>query len=170
MLDVGLFGNDKPRERKRGCEEGQAGQTLDDRVVQAEGDEVRVLITVLCGVGLYASLFMLAKTRRAERGELTEASVVQTPRARLLRGIPNAAFGIAYYLLLGVFVWFARAPWEMAALAIAALAAAAMSALLAYSLLFVTRMPCPYCWTSHAINGALAIVTILNLFKISYWQ
>ena len=33
----------------------------------------KAIITLLCGVGLYASLFMLAKTRRAERGELTEA-------------------------------------------------------------------------------------------------
>lgn len=113
---------------------------------------------------------MLAKTGRAERGELTEPSVVQTPRARLLGRIPNAAFGVVYYLLLGVGVWFAHTPWAAALLAIAALAAAAMSAVLAYSLLFVTRMPCPYCWTSHAINGVLAIVTILNLFKISYWQ
>ncbi|MBV8637493.1 MAG: vitamin K epoxide reductase family protein [Candidatus Eremiobacteraeota bacterium] len=131
---------------------------------------MRVVITVLCGVGLYASLFMLAKTRRAERGELTQPSVVQTPRARLLAGIPNAAFGMVYYVVLGVAVWFARVPWELAVLAIAALAAAAMSAILAYSLLFVTRMPCPYCWTSHAVNGVLAIVTILDFFKISYWQ
>jgi uncharacterized membrane protein len=24
-----------------------------------------------------------------------------------------------------------------------------------YSLLFRTRMPCPYCWTGHALNVAL---------------
>jgi uncharacterized membrane protein len=131
---------------------------------------VRILITVLCGVGLYASLFMLGKTRRAERGELTERSVVQTPRARLLGGIPNAAFGAAYYPLLAAGTWIATVPWQAAVLFGAALLAAAMSAVLAYSLLRVTRMPCPYCWTSHAINGALAICTILNLFKISYWH
>jgi uncharacterized membrane protein len=131
---------------------------------------MRILITVLCGVGLYASLFMLAKTRRAEHGELTEPSVVQTPRARLLGGIPNAAFGVAYYVLLGVGIWIAHAPWEAMLFAVAALAAAAMSAVLAYSLLFVTRMPCPYCWTSHIVNAALAVCIILNLFKLSYWQ
>ena len=131
---------------------------------------MRILITVLCGVGLYASLFMLSKTRRAQRGELTEPSVVQTSRARLLGGIPNAAFGVAYYMLLGFGVWVAHAPWEAAILAVAALAAAAMSVVLAYSLLFVTRMPCPYCWTSHVVNAALAICIILNLFKLSYWQ
>ena len=84
---------------------------------------MELLITVLCGVGLYASLFMLAKSRRAQRGELTEASVVQTPRARLLGGIPNAAFGIVYYLVLGVGIWFAPTPWEAAVLAAASLAA-----------------------------------------------
>jgi uncharacterized membrane protein len=113
---------------------------------------------------------MLAKTRRAERGQLKEPSVVQTPRARLLGGIPNATFGAAYYPLLGIGVWVAHARWEVAILAVAVFAAAAMSAVLAYSLLFVTRMPCPYCWTSHAVNAALAICIILNLFKLSYWQ
>ena len=131
---------------------------------------MQLLITVLCGVGLYASVFMLAKTRRAERGGLPERSVVETPRARLLAGIPNAAFGLAYYLLLGAGIWLATQPWQAAILCVAALLAAAMSAVLAYSLLFVTRMPCPYCWTSHAVNAALAMCTILNLFKISYWQ
>lgn len=131
---------------------------------------MQILITVLCGVGLYVSVFMLAKTVRAQRGALCEPSVVQTPRARLLAGIPNAAFGVAYYPLLGVGVWIATQPWEAAILCLAALLAAAMSVALAYSLLFVTRMSCPYCWTSHIVNAALAICTILNLFKISYWQ
>lgn len=131
---------------------------------------MRILITVLCGVGLYASLFMLAKTRRAEQGLLVERSVVESPRARLLGGIPNAGFGVAYYVLLGAGVWAASQPWQAAVLVAAALAAAAMSAALAYSLLFVTRMPCPYCWTSHVVNAALAMCTILNLFKISYWH
>ena len=57
----------------------------------------KAVITLLCGVGLYASLFMLAKTRRAERGELAEASVVQTPRARLYGGASNALLGAVYY-------------------------------------------------------------------------
>ena len=129
---------------------------------------MRILITVLCGVGLYASLFMLGKSRRAQRGELTEPSVVQTPRARLYGGVPNAAIGLIYYLLLGFGVWLATARWEFAALALASVAAAATSAVLAYSLLFVTRMPCPYCWTSHVVNAALAVCTIIDLFKISY--
>ena len=124
---------------------------------------LEVAITVLCGVGLYASLFMLAKTRRAERGLLAEPSVVQSARARLY-GVPNAALGAAYYVALAAAVWLVRSP-AGAAVVLAAVAFAAVTSLaLAYSLLFVTRRPCPYCWTGHAVNWSLAILTAW-LFK-----
>lgn len=119
---------------------------------------LRVVITVLCGVGLYASIFMLRKSMRAERGLLAEPSVVQTPRARLFGGIPNASIGALYYPLLAAGVWAGIAVLPL--LAAAALAAALTSVLLAYSLLFVTRMPCVYCWTSHIVNWTLAILVI----------
>lgn len=120
---------------------------------------LEVAITVLCGVGLYASLFMLAKTRRAERGLLTETSVVQTPRARLYGGVPNAALGAAYYVALAAAVWLVRSPAGAAVVLVAVAFAAITSAVLAYSLLFVTRRACPYCWTGHAINWSLAFLT-----------
>ena len=66
---------------------------------------IRVVITLLCGVGLYASLFMLNKSRRAARGELTGPSVVKTPRAHLF-GVPNSLLGALYYTALAVAVWF----------------------------------------------------------------
>ncbi|MGC1382024.1 MAG: vitamin K epoxide reductase family protein [Candidatus Baltobacteraceae bacterium] len=119
---------------------------------------VRAVITLLCGVGLYTSLFMLSKTRRADRGELDEPSVVQTPRARLYAGLSNALVGTLYYVALGLSVWWARGTWLLLALTAAALFAAATSAALAYSLLFVTRRPCPYCWTAHAVNWALLLL------------
>ena len=115
------------------------------------------MITVLCGVGLYAALFMLKKSVKAARGELSEPSVVQTPRARLLGRVPNALLGTAYYPAFGIAVWVADRPWEMLTLLTICAFAAAVSAVLAYSLLFVTRMPCVYCWTSHAINWSLAL-------------
>jgi uncharacterized membrane protein len=118
---------------------------------------VRLLITVLCGVGLYASLFMLAKSRRAAKGLLQEPSVVQSPRARLLWGIPNSAVGVAYYPLVALAVWLLPANSLLPALVLAA-AAAAMSFVLAYSLLFITKMPCPFCWTSHGINWSLLVL------------
>ena len=125
---------------------------------------LEVAITVLCGVGLYASLFMLGKTRRAGLGLLEGPSVVQSPRARLYGGVPNAALGATYYLALAAAVWLVRSrPGALVTLAAVALAAIT-SVLLAYSLLFVTRRACPYCWTGHAVNWSLAIL-VPWLFK-----
>ncbi|GAC1348906.1 MAG: hypothetical protein NVSMB19_01380 [Vulcanimicrobiaceae bacterium] len=116
---------------------------------------VQGTIVLLCGVGLYASAVMARKAARAARGELTEASVVQTPRARSFGGTPNAALGLAYYAALAAATPFLGVTpvWGLALAA--ALAAAAFSVYLAYSLLLVTRMPCAYCWTSHAVNWTL---------------
>ena len=110
---------------------------------------------------------MLAKTRRAERGELDEASVVESPRARLYGGVPNALLGGIYYPALALAIWLAPAVPALAfpILTVAGLAAAT-SLVLAYSLLFVTRRPCPYCWTAHAVNWSLALLC-LWLFETS---
>ena len=112
---------------------------------------------------------MLAKTRRAERGELSEPSVVQTPRARLFGGIPNAAFGIVYYPALVAGIWTSHTTLVWAAILAAVACAAIVSMVLAYSLLFVTRMPCPYCWTSHAVNWML-VPMAWALVNLSYWH
>ncbi len=115
---------------------------------------VRGLITLLSGVGLYTSLFMLAKSRRAARGEVGGPSVVKTPRAHLY-GVQNALLGALYYPALAVAIWLARPGPAMLAVLAAVLFAALTSAFLAYSLLFVTRRECPYCWTAHAVNWSL---------------
>lgn len=117
---------------------------------------LRVLVTVLCGVGLYVSLFMLDKARRADRGELTGPSVVRSPRARLVGGVPNASIGCLYYPLLAIAIWFVRMPAVSGAVLAATALAAAASLVLAWSLLFVTRRWCGYCWTAHAANWLLA--------------
>ena len=127
---------------------------------------LRVAITILCGFGLYASVFMLRKTVRAQRGELEEPSVVHSPRARLYGGVPNAGLGILYYVAVAAGVWFAPTPTAAAVVLAAVAFAAITSGILAYSLLFVTRRPCPYCWTAHAINWSLAILTPW-LFKMN---
>jgi len=115
---------------------------------------------LLCGGGGYASVFMARKAERAKQGQLAEPSVVQSPRGRLFGGVSNAAIGLVYYLALAVSLPFlSRALiWDTAFAA--ALAAAAMSLYLAYSLLFVTRRPCVYCWTSHAINWLLVALLL----------
>ncbi|MBV8343853.1 MAG: vitamin K epoxide reductase family protein [Candidatus Eremiobacteraeota bacterium] len=118
---------------------------------------VRGLITLLCGVGLYTSLFMLRKSRRAERGEVRGPSVVKTPRAQLY-GVPNSLLGAIYYPALAVAVWLIPPGAATLAILAAALFAAGTSAYLAYSLLFVTRRECPYCWTAHGVNWALLVL------------
>ncbi len=122
---------------------------------------VQGTIILLCGVGLYASAVMTRKAARAARGELTEASVVQSARARSVGGIPNAAIGLVYYVALALATGFfgVQLLWGFALAA--ALAAAAFSSYLAYSLIFVTRMPCVYCWTSHVVNWALVVLVFL---------
>jgi uncharacterized membrane protein len=128
---------------------------------------VRIAITLLCGVGLFTALFMLNKAQKAERGLLTEASVVQTPRAHLL-GPNNALIGAAFYPILAILVWIAAIqgqPLFLDVAILAALAAAAMSAVLAYSLLRVTKMPCPFCWTAHVANWLLAILCVVLHFQ-----
>ena len=120
---------------------------------------------VLCGAGAYASSFMLRKAWRAQRGELSEPSVVQTARARLFGGVSNAAIGLVYYLALAATVPFlGRPPLWNAAFA-ASLAAGATSIYLAYSLLFVTRRTCVFCWTSHAINWLLVVLLLVVRFR-----
>lgn len=168
MLDPWLETNDKCGQRKR---RGQQG----DRCKSPEKDSqvsvvvLRLAVTVLCGVGLYASLFMLGKARKAKRGELSEPSVVQTPRARLFGGVSNALLGVLYYPAVVIASWSVHTPFALALLLTIVSFAALTSLVLAISLLFVTRMPCVYCWTSHAINWTL-VPLVATLFKLSYWR
>ena len=118
---------------------------------------LRLLITVLCAIGLYVSVFMLSKTKRGERGQLSEPSVVQTARARLFGGVPNALLGTLYYPAFGVAIWLAARPWERFSLLAICVVAALVSVVLAYSLVRITKMPCSYCWTSHIVNWAVAL-------------
>lgn len=116
---------------------------------------VRTVISVLCAIGFYASVFMLRKSVRAARGELAEPSVVQTERARLFFGVPNSAIGLLYYCAVAAVSWLTPDTAALAAVLGAAVLAAGTSAYLAYSLLLVTRRSCRYCWTGHLVNWAL---------------
>ena len=118
---------------------------------------VRSVICVLCAVGFYASVFMLRKSALAEQGRLSEPSVVQTPRAKLFAGVPNALFGVLYYPLVAAVSSIddgVALHWVIVA---AAAFAAATSAYLAYSLRYVTKRSCTYCWTAHAANWGLLV-------------
>jgi uncharacterized membrane protein len=155
MLDLRLVPDDESGDDKGRGEQAETADFTEEWLQSML--VVRVVVTLLCGVGLYTSLFMLHKSRRAARGELDEPSVVQTPRAHLF-GIPNSLLGAIYYPLVGVAVWWVIRPPGMLALLALAVLAAATSAVLAYSLVFVTRRKCPYCMTSHAVNWALLLI------------
>ena len=124
---------------------------------------VQVIITFLCAVGFYASVFMLRKSVLDEQGRLTEPSVVQTPRAKLFAGVPNSFIGLLYYPSLTAVSWLAHSRLPLEAALAAALLAAGVSLFLAYSLLFVTKRQCPYCFLAHAVNLALVAAVAWRL-------
>ncbi|MBV9272018.1 MAG: hypothetical protein JO165_13070 [Candidatus Eremiobacteraeota bacterium] len=111
---------------------------------------------------------MLRKWARGRHGELTEPSVVQTTAATVVFGIPNAALGALYYAAVGAAVWIATPP-VCTALLVAALCAASLSMYLGYRLLFVVRMPCPFCWTGHVANFALLALLVFRCLKLPFW-
>jgi uncharacterized membrane protein len=120
-----------------------------------------IVVACLCLVGLYVSSIMLRKHGQGERGELTEPSVVMTATAQAT-GVPNSLLGLVYYAAVLVMTPFLSHPviWMIAV--VASVLASAFSLYLAYSLLFVTRMPCPFCWTGHIINWLLLMLLIVR--------
>ncbi len=86
-------------------------------------------------------------------------NVLQTPRAKIF-GIPNSALGIGLYLYLILDILFFP-PFPGLILIIFALL---RSVYLAYSLIFVTKIPCPLCFTSHGINLMLFLIYVKIIF------
>ncbi len=126
----------------------------------------------LCIIGLWISVYFTGVSYKwfspnvkwiPQFCQLKEQScqlVIYTPRAKLF-GIPNSVYGIGLYLYVG-FIFMGGAIHELPHLlwGIAFLAAGlsvVRSVYLAYSLIFVTRVPCPLCFTSHGINLILFI-------------
>lgn len=127
---------------------------------------MNLLALLLCAVGLWISAYFTGVSYHwisphvkwiPRFCQLKEAScqlVLETPRAKLF-GIPNSVFGIGIYLYLIFFFIGFPFPWGIAIVLTGA--AVLRSIYLAYSLLFVTRIPCPLCFTSHGINLILFI-------------
>ena len=89
--------------------------------------------------------------------QLKESScqlVIHTPRAKLF-GVPNSVFGIGLYAYLILFFLGLPLPWLLGFMATGL--AVIRSVYLAYSLIFVTKVPCPLCFTSHVINLTLFV-------------
>lgn len=114
-------------------------------------------ITALSALGMYASLFLLRKWIRARGGNVLEPSVVKTRYVTLVPGIPNMFLGLAFYALAAIAAWVHVQTVCIAAFG-ASLLALGASAYLAYRLKYTLRMACPYCWTAHAVNGALVLL------------
>jgi uncharacterized membrane protein len=119
---------------------------------------IHVLVIACCAMGLRAALRMHEKSEADRRGELQEASVVQTPRARLFGGVDNALIGLVYYPAVAIAsLCFSVAPIRVATL-IAAAAATAVSFYLMYSLLFITKRACANCWSAHTMNIMILVM------------
>jgi uncharacterized membrane protein len=117
---------------------------------------------IAASAGLYVAQHMYRKSLRAQKGELDEPSVVNRPAARSLFRIPNAALGMAYYGLQLSALAFGDVPAIRRGILAASTLALAQSMYLMFSLLFVTRMPCPYCWTGHAVNVLLFALAVTD--------
>ena len=120
---------------------------------------LKIIADLLCVVGFYVSAHMFQRSKLAEAGKVRGKSVVKSPAARLYFGLPNALWGMIFYLAIATIIWFANGPiiWTLVFLAVAA--AALTSVYLAYRLIYVSKTVCPYCWTSHAINWVLVILS-----------
>ena len=86
-------------------------------------------------------------------GRQTCATLVFTPRARLL-GVPNSVLGQVFYLAImaGLLEEGLLAPPFIFLYLGASFLTVLMGLFLTCSLIFVTRVPCKLCFTSHALN------------------
>jgi len=87
------------------------------------------------------------------------ATIVRSPRAKLF-GIPTATFGLFVYtyLIVDVFLFPPLLGFFLLS------AASLRSVYLTYSLLYVTKVSCPLCFTSHAINLSLFAIYLFFVF------
>ena len=92
----------------------------------------------------------------------TCASVVFTPSARVF-GPPNSLLGQLFYLALlagTVADWLADPRLWTLYLGVSLLTVG-LGVYLSYALLFVLRVPCPLCFTSHGINAIICGLLLL---------
>ncbi len=96
-------------------------------------------------------------------GEQACAAIVFTPRARIF-GVPNSVLGQLFYAALATAALSGaldRAP-PYYALLCASGATVLLGVYLTWSLLFVTRVNCVLCFTSHTINLVLFVTLLVR--------
>ncbi|HEY3130889.1 MAG TPA: vitamin K epoxide reductase family protein [Acidobacteriota bacterium] len=133
-------------------------------------------LALLAVIGFFISTYFTAIAYRwmdpearyipkfCQMGKETCASIVFTPRARVF-GVPNSLLGQFYYLglllgLLSGYLW--QTPFVWIAIG-ASLVTVALGIYLTYSLLFLTRVPCKLCFTSHAINAVIFVLLVSRM-------
>jgi uncharacterized membrane protein len=132
-----------------------------------------ILIVALAAVGLLISSYFTAIAYRwvkpdanwipsfCRMGEQTCASIVFTPRARVF-GLPNSLLGQVFYVALMVAVvgdFLFTEPLVYIYL-LASLVTVFLGMYLTYSLLFITRVACKLCFTSHGINLVIFVLLV----------
>ena len=96
--------------------------------------------------------------------EQTCASIVFTPQARLFF-LPNSLLGQLYYLaiLLGVVFGWVDGPAPLpVSYVVASALTVSLGIYLSYALLFVNRVACPLCFTTHGINLVIFLLLVLR--------
>jgi uncharacterized membrane protein len=94
----------------------------------------------------------------------TCASILETRYARVL-GLPNALYGVLWYVAAGTAALVALATGRLpapAALLGGSALAAAVSVYLAWALLYRLRVVCPLCFFGHGVNAALLALFALR--------
>ena len=101
-------------------------------------------------------------------GEKTCATIVFTPRARVF-GVPNSVLAQLFYpfiaagTLEGFLFTFPIFHFSL----LASLVTVLLGLFLTYSLLFLTRVPCVLCFTSHGINAVIFVLLLLEKNSVS---
>ena len=136
-----------------------------------------ILLIALSLVGLLISGYFTAVAYRwvppdvrwipsfCRMDEKTCASIVFTPEARVFF-VPNSALGLLFYLAImagSIFGWiYGPAPLP-AAYVVASALTVSLGVYLSYALLFVNRVACPLCFTSHGINLIIFLVLVFGV-------
>jgi uncharacterized membrane protein len=108
-----------------------------------------------------ANTKLMPKVCRLE--ERTCQTVLGTRYARVF-GVPNSLLGILYYLtVIAILFGNCTAAPVRALLIPVAWFTVALGIVLAYSLFFIIKIPCPLCLAGHTINLALAILLTMIL-------
>jgi uncharacterized membrane protein len=135
-----------------------------------------ILVGLLAALGFLISSYFTAVAYRwvnpnanwipsfCRMGEETCASIVFTPRARVF-GLPNSLLGQVFYvaLIVGVGGDFLFMEPLVYLYLLASLVTVFLGIYLSYSLLFLTRVPCKLCFTSHGINLVIFILLVRGL-------